>query len=775
MALALVLFRSFVWGPNTLLYKDIGGDSLNVSYPYYVLLSDYIRQVGLPSWTFRIGMGQNLFPYIGTILVSPVVWLPHEAIARALVYQHFIYVLIAGLFFARFLALRGLNFVSCLLGALLLSFSGYLCMGSCWYFHATEVVCFTILLFAAESAVSRGRWIHLVLAVALMGFFSVFHLYLCALFLCFYVPLRAFLLAGRKRAAIRVTLLVGGAAFLGAGLSAILSIGSFHSLWSSPRGAGPSSLTGTLSSTGIFGLEAPKHYWTALARFYANDLLGTGSDFRGWQNYLEAPMMYCGLISLLLLPQVFLAGSRRSRLIHATLLAAICIPIVFPWFRYLFWGFQGNYYRTFSLLCIFGLITMAMTVFSRYSEGGTVGWRTLVLTLLVLVGGLYLPNDEFQGSISKDLRIVVVIVLGALTVLLLVGQLLKRQRAFAWAVVAMAAIELLYFDERTVAYRPVVTKDELKQRVGYNDETVDIIREIKESDHSFFRVTKAWASSPSVYVGLNDAMVFGFYGTSSYSSFNNLSYINFLVSVGAIAPENMRTFTRWSRGLFGHPILSTFACEKYVLTADPEAFEKAGPYQLMRREGSISIFRNVMAVPLGLTFTQFISENDFRTLPSAAREQVLLYAVVLPDKAVADAALPQLTLENLRREFNESDAANVIELRRKTALHMSSFAEPEIKGTVTAETKSVLVMQTSYDRGWRSRVDGQPVDTIEVDGGLVGVPLPGGEHAVDVYYVPAFRAVGGTISCVALCLVVFLAWKWPRIKSAAVKGQPAPA
>ena len=153
----LLIFRNFIWGGDTLLYKDIGSDSINVSYPYYVTLSDYLREKGILSWTFRTGMGQSLFPYIGTVLVSPVVWLGKGAIAQALVYQHLVYLLLAGILFARFLADRGLNFASCLLGSLLLSFSAYMCMGSCWFFHATELVCFAGLLFAAEKAAGRGH------------------------------------------------------------------------------------------------------------------------------------------------------------------------------------------------------------------------------------------------------------------------------------------------------------------------------------------------------------------------------------------------------------------------------------------------------------------------------------------------------------------------------------------------------------------------------------------------------------------------------------------
>ena len=74
-------------------------------------------------------------------------------------------------------------------------------------------------------------------------------------------------------------------------------------------------------------------------------MLGTGDDFRGWQNYLEAPLTYCGLLCLLILPQVFVSGHGSPDYLRL-FLAGMLIPTVFPWFRYLFWLFQGDYYRT---------------------------------------------------------------------------------------------------------------------------------------------------------------------------------------------------------------------------------------------------------------------------------------------------------------------------------------------------------------------------------------------------------------------------------------------
>src|SRR5436305_7824261 len=98
-----LIFRDFVFGEKLLLYKDIGSDSVNDTYPTFVHLSDYIRHHGLPSWSFSIGMGQSLFHFSGDLILEPVVWLPRQLIAYALVFQHLLKVLIAGLLFFRFL------------------------------------------------------------------------------------------------------------------------------------------------------------------------------------------------------------------------------------------------------------------------------------------------------------------------------------------------------------------------------------------------------------------------------------------------------------------------------------------------------------------------------------------------------------------------------------------------------------------------------------------------------------------------------------------------
>src|ERR1700730_13872533 len=255
LLIGLVMYFDSVFGNKTLLYGEFGGDSLNEYYPTYVVLSDCLHEGRIPSWSFRVGMGQNIFGYVGTLVLTPVVWLPKSAIATALVYQHLLYIVIAGITFGVFLANRGLGFTSCLLGALFLSFSAYMCAGSCWYPLAAEVVCMTLLLLACELAVGRGHWLYVTLAVVLVGFLGSFYLYLGALLLCSYVPFRLIERNTWQPIALSKTCIVLAlAAFLGVGLGAIVSIDNFYSLLNSPRGSGLTSMFGRLSSRTAFAL-----------------------------------------------------------------------------------------------------------------------------------------------------------------------------------------------------------------------------------------------------------------------------------------------------------------------------------------------------------------------------------------------------------------------------------------------------------------------------------------------------------------------------------------
>jgi len=759
-----VIYWRFLFGDAVLLYKDVGNDSMNSYYPDFVNLSSYIRSQGFPSWSFCVGMGQDLAYATGYLIWQPVSWLPKELIAPALIFQHLGKILVAGLFFFRFLQLRGLPAPAPLLGSLLLTFSAYMCMGSCWYPLADEVVCFSGILLATERALLRGRWLMLALVVALIGMINPFFLYLCALFLLFYVPIRLFDQYGwQPRSILLPCLALTAVTALGAGLGALISLPYLQAVLNSPRGSGTTSAMATLGSTPLFGLESARHYITAALRPFANDMLGAGDDFHGWLNYLEAPLTYCGLLCLVIFPQAFVGATRRRRIIYSLLLAGILIPTAFPWFRYLFWLFQGNYYRTYSLFWILAIITVSMIAFSRYIQYRSLNLWVLAATTLVLAGTLYLPFAELQTLIRPDLKLAATILLLLFSLLLAAGKLMKKQTFAAYLILGLTAVELIGFDRITVSDRSMVTKQELKERVGYNDETVDLVRDIKASDNSFFRITKLRSSSLSIFSSFNDAMVFGYYGTSSYSSFNSVNYTNFLTTVGAM-PPNSEADTRWSMGVADSALLSAFACEKYLLADDPTRFQSDPHYDVVQRYGKTYLLRNQLFLPLGLTYTRYMDEDTFLRLSNGGKQEALLRAVVLSNQnEVAKQGLSQLTVSELEQDVRARSLSDVVAERRSAALKLNSFRQTHITGSVRLDQKGVLVFQTPFDRGWRAWQDGQAASALKVDGGLLGVGVEAGEHKLELHYRNPVLIPALAITLASFLILAASLWRWPRL------------
>jgi uncharacterized membrane protein YfhO len=262
-------------------------------------------------------------------------------------------------------------------------------------------------------------------------------------------------------------------------------------------------------------------------------------------------------------------------------------------------------------------------------------------------------------------------------------------------------------------------------------------------------------------------MIFGYYGTSCYSSFNNVNYTNFLTAVDAI-PPNSEADTRWSSGLLDDPILSLFAGEKYALVEDPIPFQRAAQYEFVKRYDRDYLFRNARFLPLGLAFDRYIPEDIFLKLVPREKPEVLLRAVVLSNQSEGEKlGLSPIVLSDLEQEIRDSLLAEVVAARRKAALELTLFQQTRIEGKVVLERKSVLVVQTPFDRGWHALQDDRAAAVLKVDVGLLGVALDAGEHKVELSYRNPYLAAGMTVSLASLLIFAAGVWRWPRFGAAA--------
>ena len=68
---------------------------------------------------------------------------------------------------------------------------------------------------------------------------------------------------------------------------------------------------------------------------------------------------------------------------------------------------------------------------------------------------------------------------------------------------------------------------------------------------------------------------------------------------------------------------------------------------------------------------------------------------------------------------------------------------------VSAAADGLLVLTDSYYPGWRAAVDGAPAPIHRVNYGFRGIPVPRGDHTVDLRYEPDSYRVGLFVTLLA--------------------------
>lgn len=757
---AFVVFKDFIFHTKIYLFRDIGSDSLNASWPWMAHSADYIAQYGVPSWTFNMGMGQNLLSFSA---YDPFDYLLYpfgkETMMGMIIYKELAKILLSGFLFFRYLRLLKLsNYVS-IVGALVFSFCGYMMVGSGWYLFSFEVFIASLLLWSFEMLYQKNKWYWFVLPMFLIGISRPFNLWLYAIFLFLYVLFRVF--QDNEKIDLKNTALlfakIAGVSLVGLGISAPLFLEHVDVMINSPRGSGPDSYSHVLSSAPMFQTADKLEFGTAMLRFFSSDILGSGINFKGWQNLLEAPMFYCGIPCLLLFTQYFQFLNKKTKRAAIALLLLWLLPILFPYFRRAFWLFSGDYYRSYSFFVSLIMIFFSVNAFEKILQQRKINLLSLGITLGLLIILLNYPYFEDKKAIDGGIKLFALVALiFYATMLYLIGKN-KEITNYKYAFLFFLVIELSYFSWCTVNRRSTVMGKDREAKIGYNDYTLEATRFINEKDKTFYRIDKNYFSSPAIHGSLNDGMAQGYYGTSSYNPFNQLSYINYLKTAGIINKVN-ELESRWSPGLLNRPILECLNSVKYILS-------KSGYQQpiwhvthdSIGRFGDVLVLKNKFALPFGYAYDKYLRLSAFEKLPFAQKDFVSTRACVLSDEDVALAdgmkefelkdTLPQnqFTIEILK---NNTDTLN------KNPLVITAFGPTHIKATISLAAQRVVYTSLPMDKGWTITDNSTELKKLTLSGGMTGFVLPAGSHNLEFNYTSHNYKRGLLISLVSFCIFI---------------------
>lgn len=617
-----IAFKDYFISRYLFFFTDIGSDSINQDLPAIIHSADFLGNSFLEKWSFYQGMGNAYykaipveplgffsyaFDYVGYFL-----WGDNFFISGRFIRLFIFNFLFSGMIFYYYLRTISINKYSSFIGALFVTFSGYMVLGSSWGFsgHIFRAV---FLLFAFEQLFVRKRWYFFPFAV-IYASGNIFVLYIYTIFLFTYSLFRYF--SSEENKIKGYFILTGKMIMLGAvGLliNAINVWRNFYIMFFSSRVSGNSSLSDKLIS-GNSGLDYTSHNATTILRFFSNDVLGSGINFKGWNNYFEAPAFYIGIFILVIFSQLYTLMKKKNAIIFGSFMAFWLISVFVPEIRYAILAYTGDYYRYgFDFFIPFVFLFSGIYSLNKIESGFKINFYTLGATITLLLILLYFPYSSIpENVIDENIRKIITFLLILYTGVIYFMSKKEYKQISRILLLAVVIFELSYFSYKSYQNRkPVLKSEYIINSAGYKDGTIKAVKYTKINDKKkFYRTTKDYQSGAAMHGSLNDAMAQGYYGTARYSSFAQINYVRFLEEIGII-PKGDETSTRWISGLRAYPLLQTFANVKYQLSKSksPE-FTRFG-FEIIKKEGDISILRNKYYLPFGYSYDKYIDFDDY--------------------------------------------------------------------------------------------------------------------------------------------------------------------
>lgn len=746
LLIEMIVFREFIFGDLYFIFKDLGSDSYVNDYPLLYSRMQAAQEGFLPGWSFYNGLGENLYPYS----FEPFSWILFKLSSitpeQMMVIIPLVYIYLAGVMMYMFLSEFRLHFYAQIFGGLVFAFSGYYLLSCTWSvtLFSPAAFHFSLLLFSLQRAIAKKQYFWLASVFFLIGICYPFNIYFGLVLSVFYF-LFSFYINNRKTGWQKQILFSFINILLGVGMSAWMLLSSLQLMLQSPRASG---IVQAFDSKPAL-LASKAELISTVYRVFSPNLLGDVNHFSIYRNYFEAPLLYSGLLTLLLVSQISVLG-KKGRVISILSLSLVVCIYLSPLVRSMAWLQSGDYYRTLNIF-----FTLILTVVSSFILSKMISEeRRAILPLLIISGILIIflligfKNLKIEGSSSFLIPVFFVVLYVAVGVF---QKKIFKKNVGCLIILLIFVSETLITSPQILRQRGICDESDIFHK-GYRDRAAGEIEKINKKNHSFFRLEKDFYSGVSWLASYNEAKVQKFRSSPAYNSFNNSNYIEFLKTFDQIKPGS-EPDTRFVKGIRFSPALMKLCSVRYFFSSNAENQKTLHDfYSEIEDKGDFKIYEDKNSLPFGFCYRQIISLEKMKTYPKAVKEKLALQYLAVDLQTLKDFSSSERACEN----FNHQNRDDAVSERMKDTLTMVHFNDNRIAGDITVPERRFLFLSMPYDAGWKATDNARPTKIYKAFGGLCFLVLDKGRHRIELCYNSPFKTEGIWVSVFSLAIFILL-------------------
>lgn len=595
-------------------------DGLLQQYPAVIYTRDYILgvfetlmetgELVLPQWDFSVGFGLTPWDVIRKEPFSLLFLFATEENLEA--FFNLVVVLrmyVCGLAFLWYgCELGKRERLPIVMGAVLFVFADFPLLAAVRqpFFVTTLLTYFLLTVTAVERYLRKGRPTMFVIVIALQFINGYYSSYINSLLMAVYLLLRLWGMYGRqiKTIVLKIVKMIGW--YLWGLMMAMFTLM-------------PTLMSFLTSSRSGEKIDVELFYGNS---YYADLFSGLNLEYGGL-GYRS----YVGFASIGFLACILLFIKRRKGL--GPIRAGLCAVTVFicsPVFGWIFNGF--GYITNRWCFAIPFVVALALMELAPEMADLSPRERKYLTAAVLLYSALVLTRQE---ALDRGVYMGIAI-LGMTTVLvLMLKELFTNRRAQMGALALVTTLNVTFsvaaagMPEFGEYANQSIDTDEATQRIThYMADAMEVISQ----DETFYRVARPFSKT-------NQSLMLDYNGVSSYYSVISSQVTDYCVDVGL----NTQYQTFLVGGLDERTVPMTLASVKYYVTNNPNMVpygftirETVDSYAIDGSETVGYIYENDWALPMGYTYTGYVTREEYEQMTAIEKQQVMLYGALLEEE-----------------------------------------------------------------------------------------------------------------------------------------------
>lgn len=662
---SILTFGYFILNGKSFVWHLDGYAQHCVALTYYgTWLRDIARNIliehtfSIPMWDFSIGYGGDIITTLNYyVLGEPINLLSAFVPSRYTEYLYAFLIIfrlyLAGRFFIQFCNIMNKKGNGVVAGALIYVFTGYMMYGATRHpFFILPIMFFPLMLTGVEKILKGKKPYQFIFTIVLSAISNFYFFYMVAVLTVIYTLVRCGFIYKKNLKTIFTKLAVMLLyAIIAIMISAIIFLPVVMLFLSDSRSG---------VNTSVPLIYDLSYYQKLLSGFIS-------SDSGGYWNFMGySPIVILGLFFMF-----------KKRDVQKIVFFAICIIfITIPAMGSLMNGLSyvsNRWIWAFAMLCAYLVVEYWNDIIAISSKC----LKQIFIVLAVYTTLICIMKNTRLENVLIELLILVFTVM-ALNYINQNNKIsrLKSEKIIIGAIIAGVAVNSFYIYSVSEGGYVKEFIDSGKVYESYkSSQSSDINKHVK--DNEFFRFTSAgeeFDNTTSSKISMistdgilkdhdlnnsridfcdNSAMLFDVNGIGFYWSLGNSNVSDYLTKMGALeyatffyhgiddrAPLLSLSSVKYYISEKGNDSVIPYGFEKY------DTFKKSVPYGLRNKKiteynkdkykTKYNLYVNNFALPLGYTYDQVISENDFDKYSNVEKEEVMLQAAVLEETDNAD-------------------------------------------------------------------------------------------------------------------------------------------